>query len=63
MTADAPTPRHPGPIGFRLSATESAGTDWARVDATWARVGELEAFDALWRSDHLSDATLERRSE
>ena len=60
MSATAPAARHPGPIGFRISATESAGTDWARVDDTWAQVGELDAFDALWMSDHLSDATLER---
>ena len=55
-----PTTRHPGPIGVRLSATESAGTDWGRVRAFWARAGELPAIDAVWMSDHLSDATLPR---
>ena len=55
-----PSTRHPGPIGVRLSATESAGTDWGRVRAFWARAGELPAVDAVWMSDHLSDATLAR---
>jgi alkanesulfonate monooxygenase SsuD/methylene tetrahydromethanopterin reductase-like flavin-dependent oxidoreductase (luciferase family) len=53
-------PRRPGPVGVRLSATESAGTDWGRVKAFWARAGELPAIDAIWMSDHLSDSTLER---
>ncbi|MFN8621844.1 MAG: LLM class flavin-dependent oxidoreductase [Chloroflexota bacterium] len=52
--------RHPGPIGVRLSATDSAGVDWPRVEAFWARAGELDAVDAVWMSDHLSDATLQR---
>ena len=49
----------PGPIGFRISVTGSAGLDWPGLDATWARAGEFAAFDAGWMSDHLSDATLE----
>jgi alkanesulfonate monooxygenase SsuD/methylene tetrahydromethanopterin reductase-like flavin-dependent oxidoreductase (luciferase family) len=50
----------PGPIGFRISATGSAGLDWAVLDATWARAGEHAVFDAGWMSDHLSDASRER---
>lgn len=53
-------PRHLGPVGVRLSATESAGTDWGRVKAFWTRAGELKAVDAVWMSDHLSDSMLER---
>ncbi len=60
MTDPSPRRRKPGPIGFRLSATDSAGTDWPRVEATWAVVGEQDAFDAIWMSDHLSDSTMER---
>ncbi len=52
--------RRVGPIGFRISATETAGLDWARLDATWALAGELDVFDAGWLSDHLSNAGLER---
>jgi alkanesulfonate monooxygenase SsuD/methylene tetrahydromethanopterin reductase-like flavin-dependent oxidoreductase (luciferase family) len=52
--------RRPGLVGFRIAATDAAGTDWARIDETWARVGETAAIDAVWMSDHLSDATLER---
>ena len=50
----------PGPIGFRVSATSSAGLDWLMLDAMWARAGEFEVFDAGWMSDHLSDASRER---
>ncbi|MFN2417565.1 MAG: LLM class flavin-dependent oxidoreductase [Candidatus Limnocylindria bacterium] len=50
----------PGPIGFRISATGSAGLDWPMLDATWAMAGELDAFDAGWTSDHLSDASRPR---
>jgi alkanesulfonate monooxygenase SsuD/methylene tetrahydromethanopterin reductase-like flavin-dependent oxidoreductase (luciferase family) len=56
----APGPRRPGLVGFRIAATAGAGLDWQRLDETWARAGELEAFDAGWTSDHLSDAGLER---
>jgi alkanesulfonate monooxygenase SsuD/methylene tetrahydromethanopterin reductase-like flavin-dependent oxidoreductase (luciferase family) len=49
-----------GPIGFRISATGSAGLDWSRLDATWAIAGEQEVFSAGWLSDHLSDASRER---
>ena len=50
----------PGPIGFRVSATGSAGLDWPMLDAMWARAGEFDVFDAGWMSDHLSDASQER---
>lgn len=50
----------PGLVGFRVSATESTGLDWNRIDETWAAAGELAAFDAGWMSDHLSDASRER---
>jgi len=53
-------PRHPGLVGFRIAATASAGIDWPRLDETWALAGELEAFDAGWLSDHLSDTARER---
>jgi alkanesulfonate monooxygenase SsuD/methylene tetrahydromethanopterin reductase-like flavin-dependent oxidoreductase (luciferase family) len=52
--------RHPGPIGFRISATESAGLDYARLSETWQLAHELDVFDAGWISDHLSDASQER---
>lgn len=50
----------PGPIGFRVSATGSAGLDWPTLDAMWARASEFDVFDAGWMSDHLSDASQER---
>jgi alkanesulfonate monooxygenase SsuD/methylene tetrahydromethanopterin reductase-like flavin-dependent oxidoreductase (luciferase family) len=49
--------RHPGPIGFRISATGSQGLDYARLDETWHAAHELDAFDAGWMSDHLTDAS------
>jgi alkanesulfonate monooxygenase SsuD/methylene tetrahydromethanopterin reductase-like flavin-dependent oxidoreductase (luciferase family) len=56
MTLEA----RPGLVGFRISATESAGLDWSRIDASWALAGELPAFSAGWLSDHLSDASRAR---
>jgi len=56
---NAPRSR-PGLIGFRISATGSTGLDWPTLDATWARAGEHDVFDAGWMSDHLSDAGRER---
>lgn len=50
----------PGLVGFRISATESTGLDWSRIDETWALAGELGVFDAGWVSDHLSDASRDR---
>ena len=46
----------------RLSfKTSPQGVDWATLDATWARAGELSApafpggFDGAWMNDHLVD--------
>ena len=33
--------RRPGLVGFRISASESTGLDWPRIDETWALAGEL----------------------
>ncbi len=66
MTADssaaagAGRATRPGLVGFRISATESAGLDWTRIDETWALAGELDVLAAGWLSDHLSDASRER---
>jgi len=49
-----------GPVGFRISATGSAGLDWQKLDSTWALCGEQEVFSAGWLSDHLSDVSRER---
>jgi len=51
---------HPGLVGFRISATESSGLDWRRIDDTWALAGSMPALAAGWMSDHLSDASRER---
>ena len=56
----APSSRRPGLVGFRIAATDAAGTDWTRLDETWALAGETAAFDAGWMSDHLSDTTRPR---
>jgi len=50
----------PGPIGFRISATESADLDWPTLSAMWERAGTFAVFDAGWMSDHLADANRER---
>lgn len=50
----------PGLVGFRISATESTGLDWSRIDETWALAGEIPALSAGWMSDHLSDVSRER---
>jgi alkanesulfonate monooxygenase SsuD/methylene tetrahydromethanopterin reductase-like flavin-dependent oxidoreductase (luciferase family) len=43
-------------IGFK---TSPQNVDWATVDATWARAGELAAdgggFDSGWLNDHITD--------
>jgi len=54
------TDARPGLVGFRISATESGGIDWGRLDETWALAGELPVFAAGWMSDHLSDASRPR---
>src|SRR5487761_2475497 len=53
-------PDAPGLVGFRISASESSGLDWQRIDESWAAAGEERAVSAAWLSDHLSDAALER---
>lgn len=60
MIAPEGGPSHPGLVGFRISATESTGLDWSRVDEAWTRAGEYAAFGAGWMSDHLSDASRDR---
>jgi alkanesulfonate monooxygenase SsuD/methylene tetrahydromethanopterin reductase-like flavin-dependent oxidoreductase (luciferase family) len=55
-----PVDARPGPVGFRISATESAGLDWNRIADTWSLAGELDALSAGWMSDHLSDTSQER---
>ena len=32
--------------------------EWATLDAVWAAAGELDAFDAVWGNDHLTDPNL-----
>jgi alkanesulfonate monooxygenase SsuD/methylene tetrahydromethanopterin reductase-like flavin-dependent oxidoreductase (luciferase family) len=44
-------------IGFK---TSPQSVDWATLDATWAKAGELGAFDSGWLNDHITDPTLER---
>jgi len=53
-------PGRPGLVGFRVSATESAGLEWSRIDETWSLAAELPTLGAGWMSDHLSDSTRER---
>ena len=53
-------PTRPGLVGFRISATESTGLEWSRIDEAWALAGELPTLAAGWMSDHLSDASRER---
>ncbi len=63
MTESRPSPvadLRPGLVGFRISATESTGLDWRRIDDAWALAGTVPVFAAGWMSDHLSDASRER---
>ena len=39
-------------ISFKTSPQH---VDWATLDATWARAGELGGFDGAWLNDHLTD--------
>jgi alkanesulfonate monooxygenase SsuD/methylene tetrahydromethanopterin reductase-like flavin-dependent oxidoreductase (luciferase family) len=48
MTTARPAPLR---IGFKTSPQD---VGWATVDATWARAGELGAFDSGWLNDHLT---------
>lgn len=50
----------PGLVGFRISATESAGLEWGRLADTWSLAAGLPALSAGWMSDHLSDVGRER---
>ena len=38
------------PIGIK---TSPQAVDWATLDATWARIGEFDAFESVWMNDHL----------
>jgi alkanesulfonate monooxygenase SsuD/methylene tetrahydromethanopterin reductase-like flavin-dependent oxidoreductase (luciferase family) len=49
-----------GAVGFRISATGSAGLDWQKLESTWTACGEHDVFSAGWLSDHLSDVSRER---
>lgn len=55
-----PAERRPGLVGFRISASGSAGLDWPRIDETWALAGEQPALAMGWMNDHLSDASRAR---
>jgi alkanesulfonate monooxygenase SsuD/methylene tetrahydromethanopterin reductase-like flavin-dependent oxidoreductase (luciferase family) len=39
-------------IGFKTSPQD---VEWPTLDATWARAGELGAFDSGWLNDHLTN--------
>lgn len=45
------------PIGFK---TSPQAVDWATLDATWTRAGELGVFDSGWMNDHITDPTRDR---
>jgi len=54
---------HPDPLGGRLTVgfkTTPIGVDWSTLDEVWHAAGELDAFDAGWMADHLTNANLER---
>jgi alkanesulfonate monooxygenase SsuD/methylene tetrahydromethanopterin reductase-like flavin-dependent oxidoreductase (luciferase family) len=40
-------------IGIKTSPQD---TDWSTLDATWARIGEHDAFESVWVNDHLTNA-------
>ena len=40
-------------IGIKTSPQD---TDWATVDAAWARIGEHDVFESAWLNDHLTNA-------
>jgi alkanesulfonate monooxygenase SsuD/methylene tetrahydromethanopterin reductase-like flavin-dependent oxidoreductase (luciferase family) len=48
------------PIGIK---TSPQGIDWATLDRTWARIGELEVFDSVWMNDHLTDIAHDRHGK
>jgi alkanesulfonate monooxygenase SsuD/methylene tetrahydromethanopterin reductase-like flavin-dependent oxidoreductase (luciferase family) len=43
-------------VGFKTSPQD---VDWATLDATWARAGELDVFDSGWLNDHLTNMDAE----
>jgi alkanesulfonate monooxygenase SsuD/methylene tetrahydromethanopterin reductase-like flavin-dependent oxidoreductase (luciferase family) len=45
------------PIGIK---TSPQAVDWATLDATWARIGELDVFESVWMNDHLTDVAQDR---
>lgn len=44
---------HPVAIGIKTSPQDS---DWATLDAAWARIGEHDIFESVWVNDHLTNA-------
>ena len=44
-------------IGFK---TSPQNVDWASLDATWARAGQIGAFDSGWLNDHLTNMDPDR---
>jgi len=40
-------------IGIKTSPQD---TDWATLDAAWARIGEHDVFESAWVNDHLTNA-------
>jgi alkanesulfonate monooxygenase SsuD/methylene tetrahydromethanopterin reductase-like flavin-dependent oxidoreductase (luciferase family) len=40
-------------IGIKTSPQD---TDWATLDASWARAGEHDVFESAWVNDHLTNA-------
>jgi alkanesulfonate monooxygenase SsuD/methylene tetrahydromethanopterin reductase-like flavin-dependent oxidoreductase (luciferase family) len=45
------------PIGIK---TSPQAVDWSTLDATWARMGELDVFESVWMNDHLTDMSQPR---
>ena len=45
------------PLGIK---TSPQAVDWPTLDATWARIGEHDAFESVWMNDHLTDVSRER---
>ena len=45
------------PIGIK---TSPQATDWATLDAIWARIGEHDVFESVWMNDHLTDIAVDR---
>src|SRR5688500_2327324 len=48
------------PIGIKTSPQR---VDWATLDRTWARIGELDVFDSVWMNDHLTDIAEDRHGK